>query len=44
MEDKPESPVEMTNSVPQLTKVEYSNVALHLTPNDIDRIRIFIRE
>jgi hypothetical protein len=44
IEEKPESPVEMTNSVPKLTKVEYTNVALHLTPNDIDRIRIFIRE
>jgi hypothetical protein len=45
MEEKPESPtLEVMPSVPKLARVEYSNVALHLTPNDIDRIRIFIRE
>ena len=44
MEDKAESPVEMTNSIPKLSKVDYGNIALHLTPNDIDRIKIFIRE
>jgi hypothetical protein len=45
LDDKPESPlIEVVNSVPKLSKVEYANIALHLTNNDIDRIRIFIRE
>jgi len=45
LDEKPESPTfEVTSSVPKLTKVELNNVALHLTPNDIDRIRIFVRE
>lgn len=42
-DDKPESPL-ASGPVPKLTKAEYTNVALHLTPNDIDRIRIFVRE
>ena len=44
-EEKPESPTfEAPSAVSKLTKVELNNVALHLTPNDIDRIRIFVRE
>lgn len=38
------TPIPVMEAAPKLNPVTADNIAIHLSSNDIDRVRIFIRE